>query len=370
MKQYHVTGERVVASGACLSRNADGKITFVHGLLPGEHATVRDSSTKGSVSFADIVTLDSASQFRVAPPCTYVDQGCGGCDWQHIDIGYQSELKRGIVVDALARIGKFADADILVSPTVEMAHRDYRTSARVLVNGSSWGFRSRHSHEMISVNECMVLHAECEMQARDIQETLHGSDVHEAHLRRMPDVFHGVRLKVSPGSFYQSHIDAADVLTDMVTDIAQRNHVHTAADLYSGVGIFSLALGVHGVSVISIEGNPVAVADAMINLADVDADVIECDVDHFDFAEQNLLGSCDLVVADPSRDGLKSGGVAAVLSCDADTVALVSCDPASGARDIALLCDSDYDIVSITPIDMFPHTHHVEMVTELRRVRG
>jgi 23S rRNA (uracil1939-C5)-methyltransferase len=364
----NVTGEKLVASGTCLARTPDGLIAFVDGLLPGETATVHEIEGPGKTTFAAIDTIETASDIRVNPPCEFVAAGCGGCDWQHIRIDEQPQLKRDIVIDALSRVGKFDNASDMVEPTIILDTERYRTTARVLATSSQWGFRQEHSHDMVPVTDCMVLHPECVHQASDVMASIDGDDIHEAQLRRSPDPFFGKQLTVSPGSFYQSHIDAANTLANIVVDFVESfNSQFNCVDLYGGVGIFSVALSQHGHRVLCVESNRQAVEDAEVNLADESAYVLKCDVNTFEFGRQHFLSTCDVVVADPSREGLGKNGVRAVMSCDPDHIVLISCDPASGARDIKALVDQGFKVNDVTPIDMFAYTHHVEMVTTLSR---
>ncbi len=342
--------------------------------MPGEVATVQETKTKGRTRFGGVVSLQTRSPERVEPPCPYVQAGCGGCDWQHIDPAAQSRYKRDIVVDALTRIGKITDAESIVRDCLAMSNTRYRSSARILANSTSWGFRAAHSHTMVPVNDCLVLHSECVQQAHDAMGALDGDvdEVHEAHVRRAPDVFQETRLAVSQKSFFQGHIDAPRVLSDLI--LARTNELRSGqqslicVDLYSGVGVFSLALARAGHHVISVEGNPYAVGDAHKNLIDCDATVIHSDVKKFRFDVHAFGKTCDVVVVDPSREGIAKEALDAVTSCNARRIILVSCDPAAGARDIALLEGAGYSLTETTPIDMFGHTHHVEMVSILDMV--
>lgn len=217
MESTAVTGDRMVSSGACLARTADGEIIFVNGLLPGESAQVEVTRTKGRVRFGEVISLDNVSPDRVEPPCPNVARGCGGCDWQHISLEAQLRLKRDIVVDALTRVGKVLNVGDRVQETVAMTTEHYRTTARIVVRGNEWGFRKSESHEMVPIDECLVLHNECRMQVNDVLASTQGTtDEGEVMLRRAPDTFHEVSLRLSPPSFFQSHIDAPTVLSQLV----------------------------------------------------------------------------------------------------------------------------------------------------------
>jgi 23S rRNA (uracil1939-C5)-methyltransferase len=147
------------------------------------------------------------------------------------------------------------------------------------------------------------------------------------------------------------------MLAGLVRDAVGPNRA--VADLYCGVGLFAACLDAPA-RVVAVERGRTAVRDAKENLRDR-AGVVRADVTKW--KPQRV----DAVVADPSRAGLGRGGVQAVVGCDPQRVVLVSCDAAAMARDLRLLYEGGYDVVSITPVDMFPNTPHVECVTVLER---
>lgn len=364
MSHYQVVGEKLVASGECLSRQSNGEIIFVHGLLPGESAQVNEVKRKGSVIFAQIESIDVVSKDRVIEPCPYVRAGCGGCDWQHINVEMQGVYKRNIVIDALTRIAKISDADSRVRDIVQLSHERYRTTARILAKSGLWGFHRFRSDEMVSVDDCLVLHPNCIEKAVEVCESISDiNGIYEAQVRTEPDELFGHEIYVSPESFYQSHIHAPEALTKIISGyVNQRGSNLKCVDLFSGVGIIALALCIDGHRLSCVEGNRHAVADAKKNLEKFNVDIIQTDVRKYRYMSKER---CDVVIADPAREGLGKAMIGAVLSCDADAVVLVSCDPASGARDIGLLIESGYELDVVTPVDMFGHTHHVEMVSLL-----
>jgi len=376
MEQSNVaTGVKLVASGLCLAKFDSGEIVFVEGLLPEETARVAENRSKGKTKFGEIVELLEVSESRVDPPCEYVEHGCGGCDWQHISLDAQREYKREIVVDALSRIAKLENAENIVDEAIELESERYRTTARIICDSQNWGFRARHSHEMVRVQDCMVLHEECQQQAVDVVDSIEQSltenselkdELNEAQVRRSPDVFMGVNLSVSRESFYQGHIQAPEKLSELLLEATGKSDKPMiCVDLFSGVGVLALALANEGHKVIAVEGNPHAIGDAVKNLQGFNTKIVHSDVKKFRYDEDAFGGKCDLVVADPSREGIAKHAIDAVLSCKANKVVLISCDPAAGARDIALLIENGYKLKSCVPIDMFSYTHHVEMFSVL-----
>ena len=133
-------------------------------------------------------------------------------------------------------------------------------------------------------------------------------------------------------------------------------------DAYAGVGLFASILGAaRGARVVAVESDPSAVADAGVNLADVDADVVASEV-----ARWNPVPA-DVVVAGPARSGLGRPGVTALVATAAPRLVLVSCDPASLGRDTALLTGAGYRLTGVTLVDAFPDTFHVETVSRFDR---
>ncbi|HZX56321.1 MAG TPA: hypothetical protein VFE86_16660, partial [Ilumatobacteraceae bacterium] len=170
----------------------------------------------------------------------------------------------------------------------------------------------------------------------------------------------GRDFQVSAASFFQSGPAAAELLVDAVrTACADVDAVDTVVDAYGGVGLF--AATVPSNRVIVVEGSQAACADATVNLADRPAMVVHSQV------EQWKPRRADLVIADPSRTGLGRQAVGVLTETSARRIVLVSCDPVSLARDAGLLRDRGYDHVTSTVLDLFPQTHHVEVVTAFER---
>jgi tRNA/tmRNA/rRNA uracil-C5-methylase (TrmA/RlmC/RlmD family) len=135
----------------------------------------------------------------------------------------------------------------------------------------------------------------------------------------------------------------------------------TVVDLYSGVGLLAGAVARPGRRVIAVEGNPAAVRDAKHNLADLDVTVQRGDVARWD------PEPADVVIADPARAGLGADVVGRIARSDATRVVLVACDAAALGRDVQLLTQAGYRLDHATPVDLFVHTSHVEVVAVLDR---
>ena len=131
-------------------------------------------------------------------------------------------------------------------------------------------------------------------------------------------------------------------------------------DAYSGVGLLTAAIE-PGASVVSVESNPSSVADAVVNLADRDAEVVQARFERW------RPTTVDLAVADPARRGLGRAAAEILAATEAAIVVLVSCDLAALGRDSGDLVALGYDHAGSTVLDLFPHTSHAEVVTRFER---
>ena len=184
-----------------------------------------------------------------------------------------------------------------------------------------------------------------------------------------------VRFKIGPKSFFQTNSTPAKTLYDMVVEFAGLNGNENVYDLYTGVGSIALYISKYCQKVIGIEEVPEAIVDAeenarmnnIENCVFYAGDVRKILTD--EFAEEH--GKPDLVITDPPRAGMHAKVVDMFLELEAPKIVYVSCNPATQARDLNLLSEK-YDLIKIQPVDMFPHTHHVETVAllELRRHYG
>lgn len=348
----------VVAGGDGLAREENGRVVFVRGALPGERVLARVTEQRRDFARAVVVRVLAASPDRVEPPCPYVAEGCGGCGWQHIAPAAQARLKRDIVRDALRRIARITEPP--VADTITLPPLRYRTTVRVAVDDEGRpGFRKRHSHDVVLVDDCIVAHPDIASRLA-AGGFVAGQD--EVTLRAGDDEVAGRRFQVSPGSFFQIRADGAEELVARVAGALERHGARTVVDLYAGVGLFAATLHDRGFAVVAaVEGNPIAASDAQVNLAGI------CDAVHADVTAWPGRPA-DAVVADPSREGLGPRGVEAVGRCGPRVVVLVSCDAAALGRDAALLEGRGYALEVAEPLDLFVHTPHVEVVSTFVRL--
>lgn len=397
--------------GDAIARDGDGRVVFVEGALPGERVRAVVTSARKDYARAVTVEVVEASPDRVAPPCAARRDGCGGCSWQHVDAGAQTRLKVEILRDALRRIARLdPEASGVNIATRPAPAAPRRTTVRLGVGPDGRaGERRRSSHDLVIAEACQTVHPRLEelvvegryhgahevvlrvgvasgeraawapapsqgMKGRDrgsaIPRIEVPGDVHVGPDAVVHEAVGPTWLQVSITSFFQSGPEAAAALVDAVGDaigdaLPVGGHL---VDAYAGVGLFGATLGAsRRARVTAIETAGPALADAAVNLdrAGVEHVLVRSEVGRW--RPEAIAPAVDVVVADPSRTGLGRPGTAAVVAAGASRVVLVSCDPASLARDVGLLGQAGYRPSSITLVDAFPDTFHIEAVTAFNR---
>ena len=177
-----------------------------------------------------------------------------------------------------------------------------------------------------------------------------------------------LRFKVGPKSFYQTNTRQAYNLYKVAREFAGLTGDELVYDLYTGTGTIANFVARSCRRVIGIEYVPEAIEDAKVNsrLNGIDNTLFFAG-DMKDILTEDFLrehGRPDVIITDPPRAGMHGDVVQTILSADPRRIVYVSCNPATQARDIQLL-DSAYRVEAIQPVDMFPHTHHVENVVLL-----
>ncbi|MEA3184124.1 MAG: hypothetical protein QOJ74_601 [Ilumatobacteraceae bacterium] len=379
--------EKMAAGGDAIARIDDGRVAFVRGALPGELVEIEIVQAKKDFVRAEVVRVIEPSAARVEPPCPAHAAVCGGCPWQHVDSNAQLELKTAVVNEALRRTGKLVDPVVEIGGSVPAW--SYRTTLRLAAGaGGRLGLRGRSTHEVVELDGCPVSHPLLQELLEAISVTgdgevslrvgaatgersawvaegevqLHGlpPDVGLGAEAVVHEVVAGKRLRVSAASFFQSGPAAAELLVAAVRDAcADLVEPESVVDAYGGVGLLSTAVAAQRTTL--IEGSASACADAAVNLGDRRRLIVCSPVERW------KPRPAELVIADPSRSGLGKQAVAVLAATGARRMVLVSCDPVSLARDAGLLREVGYEHVRSVVYDLFPQTHHVEVVTTFER---
>ena len=380
--------EKVAHGGHFIARHG-GAVIFVRHAIPGERARITITSTSASFNRGDVIEVLEASPDRVIAPCSFAHRnGCGGCDFQHISLDRQRGLKADVITEQFSRIASM-DVVVRVEEVAEPLHWRTRLIATTNREGKLGFFASR-SHNVIAVDDCLIavksmnIH---ELAARrwkpDVRVEVSASSNKERTIALSPkngeekarltegnQIVHeevkGKTLEVSQNSFWQSHVNAPNVLTDVVIDFAQLVEGDHVLDLYGGVGLFTSSMvervGSSG-SIDLLEGSKSATADAQRNFTNNPNVKI-----HLGDVAKLLprMSHADVIVLDPPREGAGKIVIAEMSRLRPRAIVYVSCDPASLARDSAYLEAHGYSLSTIRAFDLFPMTHHVECVALYR----
>jgi 23S rRNA (uracil1939-C5)-methyltransferase len=395
--EVELAPERFVAGGETLARSADGRIVFVRGAVPGDHLRATVIDARRDWSRASLSELIVGGPDRIEASCRARRAGCGGCDWAEVaDLAAMSH-KVGIVEEALRRTARM-DVDVVDGGNV--ARTGYRTTMRLI--GDEEGrpaLRMEASNSPVSVAGCEVAHplllalidgmritpglevtvrvsaanagstARWDRRAGEVSglpaETLIGRDAAIEEVVASPTG--PLRLRVSAGSFFQSGPEAAGLLIETlaraVPECVGAEHL---VDLYGGVGLLAGGLGSSARRLTVVESSRSATADALVNLPRLDPPPAEIDVVTSEVGAWRASSDApwpDVVIADPARSGLGRPGVAAVERLRPAVLGLVSCDPVSMARDAVLLAEAGFRLEAAIALDLFPGSHHVEVVS-------
>lgn len=180
----------------------------------------------------------------------------------------------------------------------------------------------------------------------------------------------GLKFKIGPKSFYQTNSEQAYHLYEVAREFAQLSGNELVYDLYTGTGTIANFVAKDAKKVIGIEYVEEAIEDAKVNSANNNIDnTLFYAGDMKDILNQEFInehGQPDVIITDPPRAGMHDDVINTILFAEPQRIVYVSCNPATQARDINLL-DTKYRVAKIQPVDMFPHTHHVENVVLLER---
>ncbi len=382
--RFTTTIEKVAHGGHFIARHL-GAVIFVRHAIPGEEVEIEITGTGKAFNRADVVKVITASPDRVSAPCQFAHRdGCGGCDFQHISLERQRELKSEVITEQFARIAK-RELQVVVEEVG--APLGYRTRFNaVTTRNGDLGFKQARSNKVVPVSDCRILQPEVkyhELSSRKWKGDLRvevslsstgertiatGYTRDETPVRTSegPDVanysVNGIPLEVGQRSFWQSHKLAPTVLTQVVTEFAQSKDGDHVLDLYGGVGLFTSQfldlVGANG-QIDLVEGSKSATADALRNFAAM----TNVKVHTGDVAKLlPRFAKADVIVLDPPREGAGKEVVTAMAALKPRSIIYVACDPAALARDTTYLSDLGYEIAKIRALDLFPMTHHIESV--------
>jgi 23S rRNA (uracil1939-C5)-methyltransferase len=398
----------------------NGKVVFVPDTVPGDEATVVLDKEKKNYTTGHLVALRRPSPQRRHPPCPYVSR-CGGCPWQQVTYAEQLQAKQAAVREHLRRIAGIADPPLLpIIASPQEWHYRHRIRLHV-ADDRRLGFSQARSHELVEIASCSIaaekitdyLHVarawllslrtpvrQVELLINELTDgvVLVGESEAKFHtadgaasanfLTTHPGLaglalcgpgwrkawgataisfalgVEGMTLTVSPGVFTQVNLAGNRRLIAALLQLSGVQKEQRVIDLYCGAGNFSLPLARQAGALIGIEQNRAAVMDAQANAARAHLTNVRFICASAHAGLHHLLRAhtrADIVVLDPPRSG-----AAEVLDdvprLGAQKLVYVSCDPATLARDLRHLQRHGYQPQILQPLDLFPHSYHVETI--------
>ncbi len=407
-----------------------GLAVFVPGAVAGDRILARVTEVHTRYARADLISVITSSPDRVQAECPLAGR-CGGCQWQTTAIARQQTAKHRAVVEALRRVGKWGEPpvrDIVPSGQPWKYRNKARYAVVTGAGGTGIGYFGTRTHDLVSVSRCplnmdrldALLDAAHDLLINDSRfEDLRATTnslagrtsaatgetvlrvacraasnwgafagalrqrvpfvsgvVVAGHPRRgdrvvwgsgsLAECVRGNEYRVSASAFFQVNPYAVGNLVETVAEAADLHGNEILVDAYGGVGLFSFAFRRDAARVFLIESDASALRDAKA-IADAlraeNVTIVDGPVER----AASRIPKADTVICDPPREGAGPGGIHALVSLKPRKFVYVACDPASLARDSSFLRAEGFRLAWAKPLDMFPHTYHVETVALFER---
>jgi 23S rRNA (uracil1939-C5)-methyltransferase len=369
--------EGLAAGGAGIAR-VEGKGVFIDLTAPGD--LVRGRITKEHRSWAEAELLETTepSPLRVTPPCPLFGR-CGGCSLQHLGYDAQIEVKRAILLDSCKRIGGFVPPEIRVRRSEPFGYRN-----RVQFHMDSDNnpcFKERKSSRLVPVNDCPVADEgirkalrEGKTNASSVRKrfnmyTFRYTFLMEGVCERGTVSILGRQLFMDVKVFFQSNAAMLEpLINDLLAVSATVDKNLPLADIYCGVGTFAAFLAEGGgfPEIDLVEENKTALALARNNL-NMYKKVYYFALKDSDWIKTQGKRRWSFMVLDPPREGLSAAFREWLLLNGPETVAYISCDAATLARDSGAMLKGGYRMRELTFYDFYPQTAHIESLAVFDR---
>lgn len=395
--------EKLDYYGRGISRSS-GKVYFIENALKDEDVSITLLKEKKKYCEAKLKEISNISKDRTEAKCKYYNV-CGGCQLMHIKEEKQEEFKKEKVEEILR---KFLNYNKDVNDIVFSKNFNYRNKVVLHVEDNKLGFYKNKTNELIEIDKCLLLNPVINdlisylknyIELKDIEKItikvgnktnevmliIDGSIAYYQNLLEIVDVLiineklmttkdyitsyiGNKKYIIKRNSFFQVNYDISTRMYNKVKDIIVKEKSKNVLDLYCGTGTIGIYISDVVSKITGIEVVSDAIESANINKKINNVENIEFILgkveDKLDFISNNNI---DTVIVDPPRSGLHKKVILILEKISPKTIIYVSCDPITMARDINLL-SNNYELVEVTPYDMFPNTYHVETVCVLERV--
>jgi tRNA/tmRNA/rRNA uracil-C5-methylase (TrmA/RlmC/RlmD family) len=359
----------VAFGGEGVARSGDFVI-FVPFVTAGEVVEAEITEVKRNFARARLVRVIQASPDRVTPPCSYFGS-CGGCQYQHLEYPAQLRLKTKQVRDLLQRIGGVSPkvvAEIVPSPQI-YGYRNrlmIRSQWDKFKQGLNIGFIRTDNRLVVDIEECRIAEPALNEQIRHVRANPPPKGGLKVVLRISPEDW-----EVPPDSFFQNNFFLLPELVTTARDQLKQSGSRYLLDIYCGVGFFAIELADSVERFIGVEYDRQAIKAARNNAVVRRRGNGEFLPGKAEELLPELLSRFEArwttVLVDPPRKGCAPGLLQALRQTRPLQIIYVSCDPATLARDLNVLCrENVFNLARVVPFDMFPQTAHLECVADLR----
>jgi len=345
-------------------------VVFVPFVAVGELVEAEITELKKRYARARLLRVLEPSPERVEPGCRYFG-ACGGCQYQHLAYSAQLRLKHKQIGDLFERLGHFDRR--LVAPVIPCP-QPYGYRNRIMVR-SQWdkfkqglniGFIRADSRLVVDVEECRLAEPALNEQLKYVRAHPPPKGGLKVVLRSSPPGW-----EVPPDSFFQNNSFLLPKLVEVARDALREAQTRHLLDIYCGVGFFSVELAPLVESFVGVELDRMAIQAARRNAATrarTNGEFIA------GTAEEQLPAilsrfpaPATTVLLDPPRKGCQPETLQMLRRVQPAQIIYISCHPATMARDLNILCaQGAFELAQVRPLDMFPHTQHVECVGDLR----
>ncbi len=359
----------------------DGKICFVEGALPGETVAIRAIQDKGNFFRAKLAKILKSSDARREPECPYV-RDCGGCQYQHVSYAAELEWKEIQVREYMERYLKISPELVRKIEGMDAPYR-YRNTVTLHAQKDRIGFIGPDNRSVAAVKDCLLVDEKFSgvfspdgfgagkrktFRLSSAGEVLSGDEdaLFEVEIGKK-------KLVTGSKSFFQNNLRMTGRIAAKVAEWTAETKPEIFADLYAGVGTFSvLSAGAAG-KIVCAEDNPdsMQALEANLRLLGRDFEILRGKVENV-FPEylKNQKPAKQMLFLDPPRTGMeKSFCEFLAVSCPAQSLVYLSCHLGTLTRDLGtILKKGNFKIREIVPFDMFPRTKHIEIAVYLAPV--
>ena len=357
-----------------------GKVTFIPYVTTGDIVEIKIKKNRSKYMKAEAIRIVKPSAERIEPKCDIFTK-CGGCWFQHITYKKELEIKKNTVENSLKVIAHLEPEilDPIPSPNREK-YRNHIQIKSSIKKELGFFMPERIMVAPLPEDGCQIIPDEMNEFVKNLNKDknkiiahrnyrirqnnenevyIHGNDAIKAP-KYIYDKVRKYTYRIGMNNFFQVNRYQIENWLDVILNYVGKGH-NTIIDLYCGIGLISLPLSEIADKVIGIEINKNSIKDAIYSM---EANGVE----NVEFVSKSAkrgmeeITQADVIVLDPTRAGCTKETVNEILRINPHKIVYASCDAATFSRDCRLLVDGGYELKQVQPVDMFPYTHHIEIV--------